>query len=159
MTATHIRPARLEDAAALNELVRGLGMFKQINELAPEQSYARIKSHLEGCLADGSHSVYVAETDQGQILGYASVHWLPYLILTGPEGYVSELFVRGEARGQSIGTRLLEVVRQAAVEKGCKWLSLINNRSRESYQRGYYKKLGWEERQEYANFILPLDQE
>lgn len=44
------------------------------------------------------------------IVGYIAVHWLPYLFLPAPEGYVSELFVSESVRGQGIGTQLLETV-------------------------------------------------
>ena len=33
---------------------------------------------------------------------------------------------------------------------------LINLRKRESYQRQFYAKQGWDERVDAANFILPL---
>jgi GNAT superfamily N-acetyltransferase len=105
---------------------------------------------------DASHSVYVAETAQGELAGYLSVHWLPYLFLPGPEGYISELFVRPEARGQGIGSRLLEAAREEAEARGCTRLSLLNMRNRESYLRGFYGQHGWEERPDAANFILRL---
>ena len=34
--------------------------------------------------------------------------------------------------------------------------TLLNIRHRESYRRGFYKKIGWEERPQAANFVLPL---
>jgi GNAT superfamily N-acetyltransferase len=100
--------------------------------------------------------VYVAETEEGEIAGYAAVHWLPYLLLLGPEGYVSELFIRESDRGQGIGTQLLEVVKQEAEARGCARLMLLNMHERESYRRGFYKKQGWEERPDAANFVYPL---
>ena len=90
------------------------------------------------------------------MVGYAAVHWLPYLLLAGPEGYVSELFVRDSEQGKGVGTKLLEVVKREAEERGCSRLMLLNMRYRESYQRGFYKKLGWQEREDAANFVLQL---
>jgi hypothetical protein len=43
-----------------------------------------------------------------------------------------------------------------ARQRGCFRLSLINMRRRESYQRRYYEKAGWEERPEAANFVYFL---
>jgi GNAT superfamily N-acetyltransferase len=108
--------------------------------------------HLDLCRSGESHNVYVAE-NSGAILGYVSVHWLPYLFLTGPEGYISELFINEQARGKGIGTRLLEKVKEEGAKRGCSRLALINNRGRESYSRGFYEKQGWTERKEMANFI------
>jgi GNAT superfamily N-acetyltransferase len=111
---------------------------------------------LRECLSDSSHSVYVAERPGGEIAGYAAVHWLPYLFMSGPEGYVSELFARDDARGQGLGRRLLDIIVAEAGARGCSRLSLINLRSRESYQRQFYTKAGWLERSEAANFVYPI---
>jgi len=85
------------------------------------------------------------------------VHWLSYLFLPGPEGYVSELFLRPSARGQGLGASLLETVKAEAQERGAYRLSLLNNKSRESYERGFYTKQGWEERPLMANFIYRME--
>jgi hypothetical protein len=36
-------------------------------------------------------------------------------------------------------------------------MMLLNGRDSQSYQREFYKKRGWTERDRIANFILPLD--
>ena len=152
-----IRKAQQGDAWALTGLLMGLGWFEHYFSGASREALQdRVGQHLERCLADVSHSVYVTEIAQGELAGYLSVHWLPYLFLPGPEGYVSELFVRADARGQGIGSDLLETARQEAEARGCTRLSLINMRSRESYLRGFYGQHGWEERPDAANFILRL---
>lgn len=151
-----IRRARAEDAPAIAELLREIGYFERINREAPETTRERVARHLALCGADGSHSVYVAEGPQGGIAGYGAVHWLPYLILSGPEGYVSELFLREAARGQGIGAKLLEAIKAEAGERGCARLCLLNRKDRESYRRGFYAKQGWEERELMANFVYPF---
>jgi len=50
----------------------------------------------------------------------------------------------------------LEAVEDAAVSRGCSRMMLVNRKSRESYQRGFHRKLGWEVREEFANFVLRL---
>jgi GNAT superfamily N-acetyltransferase len=69
------------------------------------------------------------------------------------------LFLRPSARGQGLGAELLETVKAEARERGAFRLSLLNNRSRESYERGFYQKHSWEERQIMANFIyrMPIE--
>ncbi len=156
MTIT-IRKAELSDVPAITDLVRGLNLFAHVKAETPEQSSECITRHLGLCLADDSHSIYVAETDRGEIAGYGAVHWLPYLILAGPEGYVSELFLRDSFRGQGIGRDLLDVIKQEAKTRGCARLMLLNMRSRESYQRQFYAKQGWQEREDAANFVYYLD--
>jgi GNAT superfamily N-acetyltransferase len=73
--------------------------------------------------------------------------------MSGPEGYVSELFVRDDARGRGVGRRLLSAIESEARGRGCQRLSLINLRNRESYRRQFYLKAGWSERSDAANFI------
>ena len=60
--------------------------------------------------------------------------------------------------GRGLDTQLLESVKQEAQARGCTRLSLINLRDRESYQRGFYAKLGWQERPDAANFIFRVKQ-
>jgi GNAT superfamily N-acetyltransferase len=152
-----IRKATAQDAEQLTSLLKDIGWFDALTSDSVEASTQRVRSQLQRCLADASHSMFVAEADQGEIKGYVSVHWLPYLFMRGPEGYVSELFVGGSARGAGIGRQLLELVEHEARQRGCQRLSLINLRNRESYRRQFYTKAGWRERSEAANFIRTLD--
>jgi GNAT superfamily N-acetyltransferase len=151
-----IRQAETKDVPALTNLLRSLGIFAHINAEAPQATEERVGRHLALCLADESHLILVAQSAGGEITGYCAVHWLPYLILAGPEGYVSELFIDEKFRGQGIGARLLEAIQAEARRRGCSRLMLLNMRKRESYQRQFYAKHGWEERPDAANFVLFL---
>jgi GNAT superfamily N-acetyltransferase len=151
-----IRKAEITDAPAIAELIRALGLFPHIQIQKPEVVTEQVAKNLERCNADDSHSVYLAQDPEGILLGYCSVHWLPYLMFFGPEGYVSELFLLESARGRGIGARLLKTVEEEAKNRGCSRLMLLNLRDRESYKRSFYKKQGWIERPEAANMILDL---
>ena len=151
-----IRKAVIDDAPRLADLLRGIGWFELFSTRPFNDSVTRVESQLRQCLSDDGHSVYVAEWPHGEIAGYGSVHWLPYLFMSGPEGYVSELFVRDDARGQGVGRQLLKVIETDARARGCQRLSLINLRNRESYQREFYLKAGWRERSEAANFLFEI---
>ena len=156
-----IRPATQADVGAIASILRGLDWFIHFEQESVDETKARISQHLALCQADDSHTVLVAEhTDENEesaVLGYVAAHWLPYLMLTGPEGYVSELFLHEAARGKGIGRRLLEEIKNQARVRGCSRLALVNMRQRPSYQRGFYRKLGWKEREQAAHFILPID--
>lgn len=151
-----IRKAEATDVPALTDLLRSLGIFAHINAETPSVTEERVRRHLALCLADESHLILVAQSSEGNIAGYCAVHWLPYLILDGPEGYVSELFINEKFRGQGVGGQLLKAIQMEAQKYGCSRLMLLNMRKRESYQRQFYSKHGWEERPDAANFILPL---
>jgi GNAT superfamily N-acetyltransferase len=154
-----IRPARFPDAPALADLLREVGWFEAINSKTPAEASTHIESHLAEGLADESHSIYIGMDQTGHVAGYVSVHWLAYLFHPGPEGYISELFLRPSARGQGLGAMLLETVKNEAVERGAYRLSLLNNKQRDSYKRGFYQKQGWEERPDMANFIYLIPEE
>jgi GNAT superfamily N-acetyltransferase len=151
-----IRKLTGQDAPQIAELLRDIGWFETFNAESLTAASRRVRSRIEQCLADNSHSAFAAQSPDGKIVGYGSVHWLPYLFLQGPEGYVSELFVRQSARGQGIGRELLKTIETEANARGCVRLSLINLRNRESYLRQFYVKAGWEERPEAANFIYRI---
>lgn len=148
-----VREARPADADAIAVLLHGLGWNARLANTPLAALQATVARHLAMCLADASHSVYVAAGEDEQTVGYVAAHWLPYLMLAGPEGYVSELFVAQGARGQGVGRALLAAVEAEARTRGCARLQLINFRQRESYQRRFYEKNGWQERPDGASFV------
>lgn len=151
-----LRPARQEDAADLAELLRELDWFANLRDLGDQGAREHVARHLSLCLAGPDHLMLVAQDGQGRAIGYASVHWLPYLFKSGPEAYLSELFVRAAWRGQGVGGALLAALEAEARARGCSQLMLINNQERDSYRRGFYAKHGWGERANMANFSRPL---
>lgn len=152
-----LRNATIDDAPELANLLRVTGWWAHIAAETPQETVVHVTRHLALDLADDSHTVFIVEGPDGHIAGYAAVHWLPYLFLYGPEGNVSELFVHEALRGQGVGKLLLEAVEAEAQRRGCTRLSLLNMRHRESYERGFYTKQGWEERTMAANFVYYLE--
>jgi GNAT superfamily N-acetyltransferase len=147
---------KIEDAEAINGIIREVGWFEHLQSEFHEITEKRVRQHIALCLADNSHSSFVAETEDEKVVGDSSEHYLPYFFLKGLEGYVSELFISANTRGQGIGTALLKQVIIEARKRGCSHLSLINSRTRESYRRKFYEQQGWKERTEVAAFVLPL---
>lgn len=152
-----IRPGRVDDAPALATLLHGLGYFDRLKDVPVEQTARSAAAALATIVSSESHTLFVAEGEGGQVLGYAAVTWIPDLFLPSPEGYVSELFVDAAARGQGVGGALLDAVTAEARRRGCSRMQLLNFRHRESYARGFYAKRGWEERPSAASFALDLD--
>lgn len=154
----HIRPAQHDDAEALAQIMCSVEWLAHLHAEPRDSVIALVQRHLHACAADASHAVYVAETQaQPQIVvGYISVHWLPYLCLPGQEGYISELFILDTWRGKGAGTRLLDAVIAEAQQRGCSRLKLLSGRRSEAYEREFYKQRGWEERDYVANFVYKL---
>ncbi len=159
MSKITARRAKQEDVPVIADIIRKLGWFPHAEKESEIATRRRVLVHLELADSDESHTVLVAEDDDGQAVGYVSVHWLPYLVLSGPEGYISELFVREDARGRGVGSTLMEDVKELAVTKGCSRLMTLNNRTRPSYERDFYARLGFEEREEMANLVLQFEEE
>lgn len=151
-----VRQALISDAGGIAAILRELGWFDYIDREAEQDTEARTVERLQLTRKGTSHSVYVAEGDDGRVMGYAAVHWLPYLLLQGLEGFISELFIREADRRHGVGSLLLETIKEDALQKGCSRLMLINLHKRESYHRQFYIKQGWEEREMTANFVLDL---
>jgi GNAT superfamily N-acetyltransferase len=151
-----VRPAKLKDAESIEKILRELKWFDHINENSISDIVSKIKDYIRFCQGDSCHNIFVAEKDE-EIVGYIAIHWLFYAFLRGPEGYISELFVSKKERGCGIGSLLIEELKNQAQRKGCSRLMLANNRNRLSYEKGFYKKNGFIEREHIANFILPFE--
>jgi GNAT superfamily N-acetyltransferase len=163
MTIEHaaitIRDALREDAPAIDAVLCALGWFTHLDYIPVNETRARIARVIaEQCSPSGDNTLLVAETTEDRVVGYVFVHWLPNLIFGG-EGYVSELFILPDARGHGIGGALLEEAKRRGVARGYQRLTLFNRRERESYQRGFYPKHGWIERDDAALFMYYFDDE
>ena len=152
-----IRTAQISDAPAILDIISEHATFP-ILKLKEEDRLSCLEDHLAACIEDPASDMWVAE-DSGGVMGYMLLHWHSSMIMPGPDGYVAELFVHSDHRGCGVGRRLLETARQAAGERGCFRLMLINNRQRDSYRRGFYRKNGWTERAHISNFVLFMEPE
>lgn len=139
-----IRLARLEDAVAIAEIARSVGWFEPLLQVTFEEAQDIIAQRLTCCLSDASHTVLVAERAESGVVGYLAVHWYPHLA-RGNDGYISEVFLHPAETGKGVGGQLLHAVEDYARERHCTRLLLLNRRDRESYQRNFYRKHGWEE--------------
>ncbi len=152
--AVCIRNATLQDVEGLADLLLQLG-FPDFAKWTRDEVRHQLQEKLNLAQAP-SHTLLVAESGTN-VLGYAAVHWLPCLFLSGLDGYLSELFVTPAARGRSVGTCLLGGVYGEAGKRGCTRLTLVNRRDRESYARGFYAEHGWVEQPEAARFSYILE--
>jgi GNAT superfamily N-acetyltransferase len=153
---THaVRPAQPDDAAGIAAVLRDVGWFEHISDEPEGETVARVSEQLARCAADAGHTVLVVESPEGRILGYAAVHWFPNL-MKGGDGYISELFLREAARGQGIGGQLLTAIEREAQRRGINRLMLFNRKERASYQRGFYPKHGYVQRDDVAFFTRDL---
>ncbi|MYK34394.1 MAG: GNAT family N-acetyltransferase, partial [Chloroflexi bacterium] len=109
----------------------------------------------EECIGQPGHEIILAVAED-QVGAYVAVHWVPFPMLGGREGYVSDLIVGADWRGHGLGNRLMEAVEARAGEMGCERLMLNNRIAAESFERGFFAKAGFRQRTDFANFVKPL---
>jgi GNAT superfamily N-acetyltransferase len=154
MSDVVIREARVEDAPSMAEILREIGWSERRNALSLEEVSDPIEKLIEHCREDSyGHTMLVAVDSSEKVLGFTTVHWVPFVMLGSTEGYVSDVFVSPASSGLGAGRALIEHVMEEGKQRGCMRLMLTNGKEKPSYKRGFYKKLGWTERPLVANFV------
>lgn len=130
-----IRPARASD---LPELVR---LFSELGyDIAPDVLAKRWEA-FEG---SGEHALVADEaSQQGRLLGVATLHATPVLHRAGPVGRVTALVVDATFRGCGIGRALMAAAERWAAERGCVLLEVTSNQRRADAHK-FYEGLGFE---------------
>lgn len=146
-----IRPLRRDDVAAVMELHRELGWNP-----AFRADGSTLKQRLEALTEEENSLLLVAESG-ARVLGYIHGQIVTYLLFAGREMLISEVFVREQARSRGVGKALIGAIETEAVARKCFRISVLNSRERESYRRGFYPSLGYEERPNTASFTKRLD--
>ena len=90
-------------------------------------------------------TVLVCESDDGELVGLATLSRRPQLRLTADLITIDEFVVADNARGRGVGRALLEHIKAMARKAGARRLELNTNRARESYRRAFYIKNGFSE--------------
>jgi glyoxylase I family protein len=160
--AGHVRTATPADcaplAALIGELVAAEGSGGTHPPVTPARTEAVLRALIDVDAGDGigrHHHLLVAAED-AQVVGYLAVHWIPLSMYAGSEAYVSDLYLSPRRRGAGLGKQLIAAVERLATARGCLRLMLNNRVTSQSYLRQFYPKLGFQRRDEYANFVKTL---
>jgi GNAT superfamily N-acetyltransferase len=156
LTGLEVRSAVPADAPSISELLHEIGYLKYVNEETLSETEARIRDGIASLSSRTDHALLVAAQEESAvILGYCAAHFYANLLI-GNEGYISELYLRPSATNVGIGSSLLAALEDAGRSRNCRRLRLTNWRIRESYQRGFYAKRGWQENPDAAEFVRLL---
>lgn len=107
-------------------------------------------------LEDERVQTFVAVDDDGQgLVGYTTVSYsaAPPVFARGPVAKVKDLYVEPGARGDGLGTRLLERAHEWGRERGCERAALSVH-ARNDAARSCYESMGYETR--YVKMGRPL---
>jgi GNAT superfamily N-acetyltransferase len=133
-----IRSATLLDADKIEGLLTQLG-YPGTEEFIREK-IVQLTSHPDGELA--------VAVEQGEVVGFISIHFIPQLGLAGSFARISYLCVDETARGRGIGGQLEAYCERRARDRGCDRIELHCHSRRERAHR-FYQRQGYEESPKY----------
>lgn len=128
----NVRTAEPRDFDAIARLLEALGR-KEVTD----DTRDRCREIYAAQVSDPTAEHLVAEDDDGEIVGFCSVHLRKRLNHTTPEAWVPDLIVREGVRRTGIGRALLEYAERRAIERGCWALSLESAHHRVEAHRFY----------------------
>lgn len=94
-------------------------------------------------------------TVDGQVKGMLVYYFLPYTAQDRADIYMKELYIDESARGQKLGTKLMDALKRVGREHGCgviKWTCAPWNKKAQEF----YKKQGGEENHDWLDYQLTL---
>lgn len=134
-----VREARRDDAVTIARLLDQLG-YPASDELIDSRLQQQL-DHDDACLL-------MAEGDDGQLLGFISLHFIAQLALEGDFCRISYLCVDSTARSRGIGELLVRAAEQRARGRGCDRMELHCDVRRDAAHR-FYARLGYEDAPKY----------
>ncbi len=149
-----IRKATTQDAYSMAGILQEIGWSEKRNSMSQSEVAEPIKLLIDHAIKDPrGHTIYVAVDHEGKAVGFTNVHWVPFIMLGSIEGYVSDVFVSPSASGKGAGRLLIEEIIREGKSRDAYRLMVTNGKEKPSYKREFYKKLGWSERPQVANFV------
>jgi ribosomal protein S18 acetylase RimI-like enzyme len=109
-----IRAARRDDFEAVTRLLEELGRPAVGTVEEPDT-----RAVFDEQVTDANTHNFVAESPDGAVIGFCSLHFRTRLNWPSPEAWIPDLIVAGHARRSGIGLGLLEEAQRRARERGC----------------------------------------
>jgi ribosomal protein S18 acetylase RimI-like enzyme len=130
------RPATPADYNDVVRLVRHLGAHFPIDGAALPIVFREL-------LSDPDWEAYVAEGDDGRVVGLVSIRFANALHASGMLAAIEELVVDAAAQGRGVGRLLCERAVARARERDCRKVVVTSNRA-ETDPAGFYASVGFE---------------
>jgi GNAT superfamily N-acetyltransferase len=133
-----IRTATAADEDAALALIEEL--FKPPGARAPGYSSERGREGFRAAVESPDADVLLAASDDGRLLGLASVYADIKSIRYGKRCWLQDLVVTADMRSSGIGKRLLDAATEWARERGCTHLELGSGIGRAGAHRFYLRE-------------------
>lgn len=133
-----IRNATYHDAPAIKALLKALGYESRMSILIHQ---------LETMFDKNDHQVFVCE-QRREIVGFASVHFLPQLAFDGGIAIISYLSVDDSLKGQGVDKALERHISEQAVLKKCERIQVHLSEWR-TFEQKFYEQQGYQEYPKY----------
>lgn len=149
-----IRKAERQDAPQMWELMRELAVFENYID-----SFAITPEIVESSGFDKEPVDFYSfvAVDGERVVGLAVYYFLPYTAQNRPAIYLKELYISPDYRGQQIGDRLMQALKEEAKVHNCqqiKWTVAPWNKAGQAF----YQKLGARENSDWLNYEWELDE-
>jgi GNAT superfamily N-acetyltransferase len=136
---SHIRSPTVADIPQLCELLSIL--FTQEADFQPDA--AKQSAALSMILAQPERgNILVAEQD-GRVLGMVNLLYTVSTACGGKVGLLEDMVVHPEARGEGLGSRLLQAAIESAGRAGCLRVTLLTDRANHAAVR-FYQRAGFD---------------
>lgn len=137
--AYNIRPAKKKDVPLILALLYELGRPKPQKDSELDSFRNLVKKQI----SDSDKEILVAESNDINVVGMASLIFLPRLNQLKKELYIPELIVTEKYQNLGIGRMLVNACMSLAVENGCDKIRLESGNQRTTTHK-FYNSIGFE---------------
>lgn len=147
------RLAEPGDVAAIRDLLAEDSLGATREDLSNE-GLNRYEKAFEAIAGSPDNELWLAISPQGDIVGTWQSTYIPYLSRGGNTRCLIEAVrVRGDQRGNGVGTKMMQFALRRAREKGCLLAQLTTDKTRkDAYE--FYRRLGFEASHEGMKLAL-----
>jgi GNAT superfamily N-acetyltransferase len=119
-----------------------------LNQLDYPKDPESVTHRLDKLLNGRDDDLIVAESDSGEVLGFASIHYIPQIALDGDFVRISYFCVASDARSKGIGRSIEEEVSRRARLRGCDRIE-VHCHSRRLEANRFYIRQGYTDSPQY----------
>jgi GNAT superfamily N-acetyltransferase len=128
----NVRSAEPRDFEAVTRLLEELG-----RATVTDETRDRCREIYASQVSDPTADHLVAENDDGEIVGFCSLHFRNRLNHPTPQAWVPDLIISDSLRRTGIGQALLDHAEQRAIDRGCWEITLESAHHRREAHRFY----------------------